>query len=764
MQNKLIIQILNEIIQDPSKLPSGYSIRPRNATEEVTFFLYHNSKRIGHIQCRLTARRWLKDKSRKDLEKALEEIKFPDAKVFVVTASHLDEIERGKGLGSFMYASAIEEAGKRGGVLLGDSNTSSSTSSEARKIWNNSTYIRKYAKIIDSIAIPNNLLSFNGELAKKEEQERLMKFRWTKTNKWDRNKEEFLNWASNVGISKDAAEDFLKDKTISESSIAEPAKENKDIIDKFRSDYLTLLRNCDRVKNYQELESLQKALRLYKSSLEATFSFYGQYKSTIDMGRMPIASALKNTGLSTEQSKSIAMYWRDELWAFLSALGTPYRWSKDERRSDEKMALEDFESTKKAWKASVDRYARKFWKRVKSGFDLLDQKHLDIQVPKETSINVKGHPVVLIGYQEQKQKKYFEKMKLGLETALDLSRKKFPALFPKNLIVVFDFIGDSFESFYHKNSLLGDGHSLFTLTYLAHDQALKTILHEAAHHYYQTILSKQAKDYWGEIFLANQNNTMDLKKLVSIWEKHPDSSIYRLQSHEIIEKFDRQLAIQLNSLVELNALRKKAPPFESLDDVQKLIKDGKTVQVPKMLASWYSGKNSEEMFTETVAYYLTEGNKAVPEYLIKALKDITSSDIKESLLEGTTHSGWELVSNTSFSVTDSDDDYYYHVTKKQNVRSILSDGVSPGKAGTMGNGFYSSYSKGKAFICERSGVEFWVNAIEQHLEYNEDDSELAILRIPKESIGDIVLHEDEVGLSDSNTKSYYATYTIQSRV
>lgn len=113
-----------------------------------------------------------------------------------------------------------------------------------------------------------------------------------------------------------------------------------------------------------------------------------------------------------------------------------------------------------------------------------------------------------------------------------------------------------------------------------------------------------------------------------------------------------------------------------------------------------------------------------------------------------------------YSNTDKDDNFYYHVTTKPAANQIKKTGIFPRKSGgAMSPGFYSEYSKGKAFFSERSGVSYWADVISRHIE-NQTGKEpnLVVLRFPKDMAVD--LEVDEVGSKDSGRPSYYVKGNI----
>ncbi len=119
--------------------------------------------------------------------------------------------------------------------------------------------------------------------------------------------------------------------------------------------------------------------------------------------------------------------------------------------------------------------------------------------------------------------------------------------------------------------------------------------------------------------------------------------------------------------------------------------------------------------------------------------------------EGFHHHGEKI------SYRDKDDDYLYHVTPQP--EKVIKEGLHPNKKSSMAKGHYRDYSKGKAFLTERSKALWWKDRIDEHLEHQHDDPpETHIVRIHKSKVKN--LKPDEVGNRDSGGGSHYSTEPV----
>jgi hypothetical protein len=106
-----------------------------------------------------------------------------------------------------------------------------------------------------------------------------------------------------------------------------------------------------------------------------------------------------------------------------------------------------------------------------------------------------------------------------------------------------------------------------------------------------------------------------------------------------------------------------------------------------------------------------------------------------------------------------DDGYYYHITTKGAATKILKKGLVPNSRATMDEGSYREYSKGKVFLTDRGGVNFWKMTVENHLNsQGRRATNLVVLRVPKQAIGK--LDVDELGTRDAPATAYYSTEPV----
>jgi hypothetical protein len=115
---------------------------------------------------------------------------------------------------------------------------------------------------------------------------------------------------------------------------------------------------------------------------------------------------------------------------------------------------------------------------------------------------------------------------------------------------------------------------------------------------------------------------------------------------------------------------------------------------------------------------------------------------------------WELFEGTVPQGSDPDD-FLYHVTTKSNASQIQVQGLIPDSGTTFEADIYKAHSRGRVFVTELDGVEFWKEKVENSLfDQFDDPDEIAVVRIPKDKIGN--LQKDEIGTKDARADAFFS--------
>ena len=117
-------------------------------------------------------------------------------------------------------------------------------------------------------------------------------------------------------------------------------------------------------------------------------------------------------------------------------------------------------------------------------------------------------------------------------------------------------------------------------------------------------------------------------------------------------------------------------------------------------------------------------------------------------------SNWKIWTGTVEQGSEPDD-YYYHVTSYPVARRIIREGLDPMASGMFTAGMYPAYSKGKAFVTERNGVEFWKERVAAQLaDASDRPAAVAVVRIPKSKAPTLL--PDVSGTTDARVDAYYS--------
>jgi hypothetical protein len=104
--------------------------------------------------------------------------------------------------------------------------------------------------------------------------------------------------------------------------------------------------------------------------------------------------------------------------------------------------------------------------------------------------------------------------------------------------------------------------------------------------------------------------------------------------------------------------------------------------------------------------------------------------------------------------TEGPDDFYYHVTTYQNAKAIIRDGLVPDSGGMFTHGVYAAHSRGRVFLTERDGVNFWRERVEAQLQHNFDKPPaVAVVRIPKSAVQNA--QPDDIGTQDARAGAFF---------
>lgn len=398
-------------------------------------------------------------------------------------------------------------------------------------------------------------------------------------------------------------------------------------IEKLRKDFLLLMRNVEKVKDYDTALEFSGVARRYADKIN----------EVVYRGLVPwIESQDKTSWWAKEIRKNV--------WGFYIALQVPinrsppvtdevYKWFTPEKNFDRYLQERD------RWVAKVKREARTAWTTLK---EYLDTKHgsegVEVEVPGEQQIDMSGFRVVVEGTSTH-ELEYLDRLDGVLRYFKSRALNVYPPLVTKARTFVLNL--------HDQEGLGGDAAATYDVYASRVNLSIwvctanpkggaKTIAHEMGHHIYETHLSGSDRALW-EHLIKNDYGLVDLREVLAVW---PEKA-----SHYWIE--GSSLAITDPTLY-LQIYTAMFPPikdkewFQTKEDVEALIAKGQThIQLPTNPITVYASKNPEEAFCEALGLLVAYGPRAVPEVvrswllrLLPNLKIASSGRVALRYLQG----------------------------------------------------------------------------------------------------------------------------------
>lgn len=393
-------------------------------------------------------------------------------------------------------------------------------------------------------------------------------------------------------------EDMTRDQIESFKAVLNDGRRTADMqrldlawVEKLRRDFLALLKNIPRVKDYRTAHELRAAIRVYVNRFDDLF-----FENFLNR------DVKYNMGLSDGDVAWVQKELRSAAWDFSRTLDSMPIGFADQYVSEGEYFAR-FERDAEAWKAKSQRKAQDFWKKVKyiiEWFERVHQKPLVVKTPNIDKTTIEGFTLVMKGFEEgdEYHAEYLEVFKAGLHHYRMRASKVAPLLLQKQVPIIVDF----------KTSLdQGGEYTNQTIIFYASstNQGPKwvahALAHEMGHHLFKTYLNSDQRNVWYQTIKGDFGD-LDLGELLRSWPgnawgfdfvKHVDDPI---------------LGLQVEALTH-------DPDFKDLqtkEDFQALYDKGtRTLKVPKTPITGYANKNPEEAFCETIGLLVAYGPMAV---------------------------------------------------------------------------------------------------------------------------------------------------------
>jgi len=401
-------------------------------------------------------------------------------------------------------------------------------------------------------------------------------------------------------------------------------------VDKMRKDFLTLLKNVPRVKNYTEARTLSKALHTYGERFNELFFVQFLNKSL----------KYEETSLSDQDRSYIDQKLRKVGWSFYIELGPPIQHA--DAYYSEEARFAQWEQEKDRWANRLKSKARAFWTDMSETIQWYerirmkwkdDPEKIQVKTPDIDQLTLSGFRVRIQGYDPSVSymPSALEQVKWALEDYRQKAKQRLPILLQKQLPLIIDFegglsTGGSYHGQYiwlNATSAIGSKDTATTMT--------KTLAHEMGHHIFKSVLSKEATELWYALIRGDYGD-LDLRELLQKW---PSSVTWAMDFSESIRESDPILSLQVATVSEgYQPGGFAGRGLDKREDFQAMLDKGETkLRVPQTPITGYAGKNSEEAFCETVGLLVAYGPRAVHEKIRSWLDVVLPGQVKLAQVE-----------------------------------------------------------------------------------------------------------------------------------
>jgi hypothetical protein len=366
-------------------------------------------------------------------------------------------------------------------------------------------------------------------------------------------------------------------------------------VEGLRKDFLTLLKNVDRVQTYRDLDVFRTAVKTYRNNFD--YLFFDRFLNK------DVKEAIWPQQVNAEL--------RGPAWAFMTELSVPGGYPDDYWK--EETILHRFKTEAPKWKARLQRKARDFWtsmKKVIEWYAGRDEPSSGptVNIPERHQTTLEGFKVILHGYASEAEGGYhneeiLEKLKEGLKLYRERASRVAPILLKMQLPVIVDFETtlDKGGVYNHNGTITFYGSSVLSQSY---KWVTHVMAHEMGHHLFRAYLSTEAQKFWMDTIRGDYGD-IDLKELLDKWPGN--AWAYDMPR---AMKDDPVLALQVSTY----SGHRKNESTQSKEDFQALYDKGvRTLNVPKTPITGYAGKNSEEAFCEAIGLLVAYGPRAVHE-------------------------------------------------------------------------------------------------------------------------------------------------------
>ena len=388
-------------------------------------------------------------------------------------------------------------------------------------------------------------------------------------------------------------------------------------VDKMRKDFLMLMKNVPRVKDYDTAIKLKEAFDRWRGQYTEFF-----FKRFLD-------NSLKYDDRVSERIRQeIDRTVRKPAKEFLSEADLPIDLAT--KHIPASIQLERYFEDVKKWDKRVRRKAQVFWKALKEAVSIYEKgwykgpdapSTLQAEVPVYEKAVIEGFQVEVRGYNhgEEIDREAMPLIREALKRYRKNASSRMPWLLQNQLPMVLEFEAtlDLAGRYNHDGTI-----TIFASAAIdSNPNALaKTMAHEMGHHLWR-LLSKSAQDYWSAA-ISGDYGDLDIRKLLSGWP----SGMWAYEYAEHLADKDPILSLQLDTVWPGYGGRQEMAERQDFED--RLEAGYPTLSVPKNPITGYAGRSPEEAFCEAIGMAVTYGSRAVLPQVRKWLNVVIPGQVK----------------------------------------------------------------------------------------------------------------------------------------
>ena len=435
-------------------------------------------------------------------------------------------------------------------------------------------------------------------------------------------------------------------------------------VERFRKEFLQILKNTKRLKDYRDVVQFYEACRTWGTSLRA-------YLDVAAKAVMDPASYAPH-----REREAIANQLRTNLPTRLRDVPKPLDPGSfpDETHQANVRRIAD-------WEKEIRVDARDVWKRLTKAaqaWEELAKKYQDTStvVPVEYG-TLEKFSVKFIGPIEPKD---LGKLRAALRVYRQRASKTFPWILRYQLPLVIDLYGSLDQgATYHGKYI-----TVYELSGSSKPiEIAKTLAHEMGHHVFKTLLSHEKQKFW-EAAVKGTRGPLDLRDVLKLsTSRYPGTDPAVMQS-------DPLMALRIESLEHDPAYADEK--LNNRREIERYLAEGNDpiVQVTTEPITAYGSKNPEEAFCEALSLLVAYGPRTVLPVVQKRMRMLLP-DLKVTAavqIERTARR-----SDTRHPV-DAAADELYHTTSLHGLAAILkSRTFKPGSRMDVGETFVSFSEK-----------------------------------------------------------------------